>query len=270
MARWFLDCMELCGQPWRLGLATEPQERDAVFRLRYDVFVAEQGYGHAGTSAGPNRDADHFDEWCDHLFLYDYGKNRVAGTYRAMTGSEALQRGGFYARDEFDLSPLTPIAHEILQGGRACVAAEYRSTLAFQYLSYGMEVLLREYGCQYLLGADSFRADFDTLCRIVSYLQQHHLDSEFTVEPLEANRIAGLHEVPVSPADEDLLPDIIRMDLRLGFRVCGPPAWDPGFGCFDILMLGRRDRFSRLYQRVVDRIERHLRATNEDREEMRS
>ncbi len=55
------------------------------------------------------------------------------------------------------MAPLAPIAHEILQGGRACVAAEYRSTLAFQYLSYGMELLLREYNCKYLLGADSFR-----------------------------------------------------------------------------------------------------------------
>ena len=264
--------MKLCGQPWRLGLATEPQERDAVFQLRFDVFVAEQRYGHAGTSAGPHRDADHFDEWCDQLFLYDYEKNRVAGTYRAMPGSRSItKRGGFYAGDEFDLSPLAPIAHKILQGGRACVAAEYRSTLAFQYLSYGMEVLMREYGCQYLLGADSFRADLDTLCRICSFVRQYHLDPEWAIEPWESNRISGLHDVPrFHQADERLMPDIIPHEiLRLGFRACGPPAWDPGFGCFDMLMLGRRDRFSRLYTRLVDRIERHLHTTNAEREETR-
>src|SRR5579872_5231657 len=216
MARWLLDCMATCGQPWRLGLATEPRERDAVFKLRYDVFVAEQGYRHAGRNAGPYRDVDAFDDWCDQIFLYDEERKQVAGTYRAVSGVKAIQQGGFYANDEFDMSPLKPIAHQILQGGRACLAAEYRSTLAFQYLSYGMEILLREYECCYLLGADSFRADLDSLCRINSYVQQFHSDPEWTVEPWEANRAIGLREVPVSRADERLMPDIIRMDLRLG------------------------------------------------------
>jgi hypothetical protein len=33
-------------------------------------------------------------------------------------------------------------------------------------------------------------------------------------------------------------------------------VWDPGFGCYDLLMLDRRDRFTRLYTGVVERIER--------------
>ena len=258
MARWLVDLMPVCGHRWRLGLATEPRERDALYRLRYEVFVAEQGYGHAGAAGGAGRDVDQFDEWCDHLFLYDYERERVAGTYRALAGKEALRRGGFYASDEFDLSPLLPIATEILQGGRACVAKEYRSTLAFQYLSYGMELLLRQYDCKYLLGADSFRADLDELCRVHSYVRRYKTDPEWFVEPWPANRVEGLRDVPVTPADERTLPEIVRMDVRLGFLACSPPVWDPGFGCYDILMLGRRDRFSRLYNGVVERIEKKL------------
>ena len=223
-----------------------------MFQLRYDVFVAEQGYGHVGTDAGPGRDADQFDTWCDHLFLYDDERERVVGTYRALPGAEAVRRGGFYASDEFDLSPLAPIAHQILQGGRTCIALEYRSTLAFQYLSYGMELLLREYRCRYLLGADSFRADLETTCRIHSYVRQYHSDPDWTVEPWAANLIPGLQEVPITPADERVLPDLVRMDLRLGFLACGAPAWDPAFGCYDLLVLGRRDRLSPLYNRVVE------------------
>jgi putative hemolysin len=260
MARWLFNCSPVCGHPWRLGLATEPRERDAVFQLRYDVFVTEQGYGHAGIDAGPERDVDRFDSWCDHLFLFDDDRDRVVGTYRALCGVEAVRRGGFYASDEFDLSPLAPIAHRILQGGRACVAAEYRSTLAFQYLSYGMELLLREYDCRYFLGADSFRGDLESVCRIHSFVRHFYSEPDWKIEPWAANRVAGLHEVPVTPADERCLPEVVRMDIRLGFRVCGEPAWDPGFGCYDLLVLGRRDRFGRLYTGVVDRIERQLRA----------
>jgi putative hemolysin len=256
MARWLLDCQPVCGHPWRLGLATDDCERDALYRLRYDVFVSEQGYRHVGTAGGAGRDVDEFDEWCDHLFLYDEEHGRVVGTYRAMSGAEALRRGGFYASDEFDLEPLAPIAHQILQGGRTCIAAAYRSTFAFQYLSYGMELLFRQYDCTYLLGADSFRGDLAELCRIHSYMKRYKSDPEWYVQPWPGNRVEGLREVPVSSADERSLPEIVRMDLRLGFLACSPPVWDPGFGCFDLLMLGRRDRFSRLYTGMVERIER--------------
>ncbi len=258
MARWMLDCRPVCGHPWRIGLATEPHEREAVFRLRYEVFVGEQGYGHAGTGAGPGLDMDHFDDWCDQLFLYDEANDRVVGTYRAIRGTEAIRRGGLYAHDELDLSPLNPIAHEILQGGRACIARDYRSTLAFQYLSYGMELLLREYNCHYLLGADSFRADLPDIQRFYSYVRRYRMDPDWFVEPWPENRVAGLREVEVTPADERSLPEIVRMDLRLGFLACSPPVWDPGFGCYDLMMLGRRDRFSRLYTGVVERIERQI------------
>ena len=260
MARWLFDLKPVCGHPWRVGLATEPREREAVFRLRYDVFVAEQGYRHVGTDAGPGLDVDHFDPWCDHLYIYDEERARVAGTYRAIRGSEALKRGGLYAGDEFDLAPLTPIAHEILQGGRACVAPEYRGTQAFQYLSFGMDLLLREHNCRYLLGADSFRADIDELSRVWSHVRAHGMDPDWLVQPWPANQAPGLYDVPVAKADERSLPEVVRMDLRLGFRACSSPAWDPGFGCYDLLMLGRRDRFSRLYNGIVERIERQLRA----------
>jgi putative hemolysin len=263
MARWLLNCRTVWGHPWRVGLATEPREREAIFRLRYEVFVVEQGYGHVATDAGPGLDMDHFDTWCDQLFLYDEAKGCVAGTYRALRGSEALRRGGFYAGDEFDLSPLAPIAHQILQGGRLCIAAEYRSSMAFQYLSYGMELLLRAYDCRYLMGADSFRANRDTLSRVHSYLMKHHKDPEWFVMPWEANRAEELREVETTPSDEKLLPEIIRMDLKLGFKVCSPPALDAGFGCYDFMMLGRRDRFSPLYYRVLERMEKRVSASGQ-------
>jgi putative hemolysin len=261
MARWLLDCRPVCGHPWRLGVATEPHEKDALFRLRYDVFVTEQGYAHAGRDGGPGRDVDQFDSWCDQIYLYDEERKLVIGTYRALAGPVAVTKGGFYAADEFDFTPLAPIAHLILQGGRACVIPEYRGTLAFRYLSYGMDLLLREYNCQYLMGADSFRADLDAICRIHSFVRRFGTDPDWAVEPWEANRVAGLREVPVTPAAERSLPEIIRMDLRLGFLACGAPAWDPGFGCYDLLMLGRRDRFKRLYHGVIERIEGKRRQT---------
>jgi putative hemolysin len=253
MARWLLDCQPLCGRPWRLGLATDPAEREAAYRLRYEVFVRECGYRPA--AAGSGREADGFDDWCDQLILWEAGADRLVATGRAIFGAEAARRGGLYGADEFDLAPLAPIVDRVLQGSRTCVAAEHRTGPALQYLSYGMELLLREYGARYFLGAESFRADVDTLNVIHSYLRRHGTDSEWVVEPRPASRVPGLREVAVSEADERRLPGVIRADLRMGFRACGPPAWDPDFECYDVLMLGRRDRLGRAYERFIDRIE---------------
>jgi putative hemolysin len=259
MARWLLDCLPLCGFPWRLGVATEAAEREAAYRLRHEVFFREQGYGREGWVRSDERDVDEFDDWCDHLILFDTASKQVIATIRAIPGAEALRRGGFYASNEFDYAPLAPIAGHILQGSRTCVASGFRSGLAFQYLSYGMELLLRRHGCHYFLGADSFRAgNIDLLNRIYAYVRGFASDPDWHVDPLPACQVAGLCEVPATKADEQLLPNLIRVDLQIGFRACGPPAWDPDFCCYDLLVLARRDRMSRRYNAFIERIERRL------------
>jgi putative hemolysin len=259
MARWLMDCRAMSGHPWRLGLATEPHEREEVYRLRYDVFFREQGYGSPDALREDGRDVDSFDEWCDHLILYDCERERMIGAYRAIPGAEAIRRGGLYGNREFDLNPLAPIASQILQGGRTCVAAEYRSGLALQYLSYGMELLLREYGARYFLGAETFRVDsLDTLNTIYSYVRQFGTDPDWFVPAQPTCQVAGLCVVPVTSADERRLPNIIRMDLRMGFLACSPPAWDPEFAAYDLMMLGRRDQLTRVYHAFIQRIERNV------------
>lgn len=259
MARWILDCRPLCSHPWRLGIATEAHERDGAYRLRYDVFFREMGYGDPATLRSDGRDIDAYDEWCDHLILHDDERQQVIGTYRAIPGAEAMRRGGFYGAYEFDLSPLAPIAPKILQGSRTCIHPDYRTGLAFHYLSYGMEVLLREHKCQYFLGAESFRADTpNVLNRIYSYVLSQGMDPDWHVEPTPACKVEGLVRVPVTPADERLLPAIVRMEIRMGFKPCSLPAWDPDFRSYDILFLGRRDRLNALYEAFMRRVERKL------------
>jgi putative hemolysin len=257
MARWLLDCRPFCGRPWRLGVATTADEAEQAFRLRYQVFAVEGGYPLHHAAAG--RDVDSFDEWCDHLILWDEDAGRVIGTYRAIRGGEAVRRGGFYGKHEFDFTALYPIADQILQGSRTCVAAEFRHGPAIQYLSYGMELLLRETASKYFLGVDSFQADSaDEISVIHSYVAKFGTDPGWRVTPQPGCEVAGLREVPVTDADERRLPPVIRTDLRLGFLGLGRPAWDPEFGSYDIVMLARRDRMTRLYQSFQDRIERGL------------
>lgn len=255
MANWLLDCQPLCNRPLLLGLATEPEEREEAYRLRYDVFFTEFGY--RPEIAGEGKDIDSFDEWCDHLIVWDSELKQIIGTCRAINGKEAIKRGGLYGHDEFDYSALNPIMDSILQGSRICVLKEHRTGPAIQYLTYGMEMLRREQGCQYFLGSESFQTnDADKLSTIYSYVKKYCSDPEFYVEPQPRSRVPGLREVPVTKDDEKLLPSFVRADLRMGLLACSSPAWDPDFESYDILMLGRRDRFTPSWRRFLNRIER--------------
>lgn len=260
MARRLVDFQPVCGHPWILGLATEPHELEMTFRLRYDVFFREFGYSCPATVAQSGLDRDEFDDWCDHIILYDTQQQEVIGCYRAIPGSKAIAHGGFYGEYEFDMSALHPIADRILQGGRTCVAAPHRNGPAIQYLSYGMELLLREYQAEWFLGAESFRTTSpDSIHRIYSYLLEFGSDPDYHTPPRPGFAVEDLIRVPVTQDELQSLPGVIRMDLKMGFLACSPPAWDAGFGSYDVLMLGKRDRLTRSYHQFISRIERNFR-----------
>lgn len=257
MAEVLLNCEPLCGLPWRLSLASEAREREEVFRLRSTVFLRDPD----------GRDVDEFDSWCDHLMLRDEAKGELIGTYRLIPGPRALARGRFYSGGEFDLTPLTPIAADILEIGRACVAPPYRNGAAVQFLWYGLVLMLRRTGLNHLLGCGSFRVrDRGQLNTVDSFVRRFHADPEFRVRPLPRHAVCGLSEVAVDPRDEFLLPSLVRGYLKMGTTICSPPAWDPDLGCYDLLLLFRQDRPSpayRLFNRRMDRNLEQLRRRSE-------
>jgi putative hemolysin len=275
MARVLLDCEPICGRPWRISLADQAWEREEVFRLRYEVFNREQGYGAgepaggaagaaasaaANDSSGPGRDADSFDEWCEHLMLRDEARGELIGTYRLIPGPAAVRHGGFYSGTEFDLSPMDRIAPEVLEVGRTCVAPQYRNGLAMQFLWYGLELVLKSEGYRYLLGCGSFSADTpDELNRIYSWSRRHAADPEFFCPVLPRCAVPELREVETSADDEKLLPPLIQHYLKLGSSLCSPPAWDPDFRTYDFLILFRRNQTSEYCAAFLSRMERQLR-----------
>jgi len=260
MAKTLLDCEPLCGLPWNLSLASEPWEREDVFRLRYDVFNIEQGVGLASAEAD-GRDADGFDDWCDLLMLRDEARGELIGTYRLIAGPAAQRHGGFYSAAEFDLSPLEPIAPRVLEVGRTCVHPDYRNGLAMQFLWYGLELELQRRGLRYLLGAASFHtSDADELNRVYSYTKTRMADPDFVCNPVPRCTVANLREVPLQAGDEKLLPPLIRAYAKMGSAVCSPPAWDPDFRCHDLLILFRRDQPGDHCTQFLERMQRGIRA----------
>ena len=96
---------------YTLLLSTDPELIEAAQRLRHDVFTSEPGFALAGATDG--RDADRFDEYCDHLLVREDNSGELVGCYRMLPPPGAIAAGGLYTATEFDvgaLDPLRPVA----------------------------------------------------------------------------------------------------------------------------------------------------------------
>src|ERR1700749_4764727 len=103
---------------YTVRLARDSADIEAAQRLRFQVFNLELNEGlDAAYLSG--RDADQFDDCCDHLLVEDARTGNVVGTYRLQTGQLAAANHGYYSAQEFDFDPYEPIRCETVELGRA-------------------------------------------------------------------------------------------------------------------------------------------------------
>ena len=107
-----------------LSMAATPEEVREVQRLRYKVFIENQGLTALATPEG--LDCDEFDAACDHLIVRDSATLKVVGTYRLLNPAGARKLGRHYSENEFDLGRLKHLRSRIVEAGRACIHPDYR------------------------------------------------------------------------------------------------------------------------------------------------
>jgi putative hemolysin len=219
---------------YALRLARDAADIEAAQRLRFEVFNLELNEGlDAAYLSG--RDADHFDECCDHLLVEDSRTGVVVGTYRLQTGQLAAANHGYYSAQEFDFEPFEPIRCETVELGRACVHKDHRKLAVLNLLWRGIAVYAVERKARYLIGCSSLASQdisagaamYETLC--AEYL----VDDRFRTEPI------GDYRMPVEPPTSEALsvPKLLRAYLSIGAKICGPPALDREFKTIDFLTL---------------------------------
>lgn len=123
---------KLCNPPvlaekdqYRIKFADTPEEMQAAFKLRYEVFNLEQGKGLEAASRD-GIDRDEFDDYCLHLVVEEKTQHKVVGTYRIHLGAVASKALGFYSEQEFRITGLDKIAENTIEVGRSCVSPEHR------------------------------------------------------------------------------------------------------------------------------------------------
>lgn len=228
-----------------VGLATCETEILEAQKLRYRVFADEMGARLATRTPGIDRDI--YDPFCEHLIVRDEAAGRIVGTYRILSPAAARKVGGYYSENEFDLTRLQHLRGRMVEIGRSCIDADYRSGAVIALLWSGLARYMQENGYDHLIGCASVSmADGGhTAASLYNRLREKHL------APLEYH-VFPRYPLPIASLRSDLeteAPPLIKGYLRAGAWICGEPAWDPDFNTADLPILLSINKVDERYAR---------------------
>ena len=246
-----------------LRLAETPAEVDAAQALRFRVFYEEMGAQADAAIAAARRDSDEFDAVADHLLVLDHdlgdGPAAVVGTYRLIRRAGAAKIGRFYSESEYDIACLLAYPGEVMELGRSCVAAPYRTRGTLQLLWRGIAAYVFRYRIDLMFGCASLPGtDLDALAPQLSYLHANHL-----APPALRPRALAARHVPMdrmtlgageTRAALNDLPPLIKGYLRLGGFVGDGAVIDTQFNTTDVCIVVKTDLVTEKYAKHYERV----------------
>jgi putative hemolysin len=221
---------------WASNLAHVRQAQ----RLRYTVFADEMGARLPEVVEG--HDVDRFDDYCEHLLVRHKPTGDIVGTYRVLTPAQAKRAGGLYTETEFDASALQDLRSDLVELGRSCVHAEFRSGAVIMALWTALAQFMQRNRLQYMVGCASIPMQqsgvapglgVDLAASVWMQLKDRYMAAEH--RRVHARLPLPMDERGVQVQAEP--PALIKAYLRLGARILGAPSWDPDFNTADLPLL---------------------------------
>ncbi len=253
---------ELRAGPLGVRLAKEPWELEAAQALRYRVFYQEMGAIPTAEMAATRRDTDRFDAVADHLLVIDHalgeGPESVVGTYRLIRRPAAAKAGGFYSAGEYDIACIEAFPGEILELGRSCVDAGYRTRPTLQLLWQGIAAYVFRHRIDLMFGCASLHGtDPDALAAPLTWLWHNHLAPPALRPRALADRYVEMRRMDPRRIDVRAvlndLPPLIKGYLRLGGFVGDGAVIDHQFNTTDVCVVVKTDLVTDKYYRHYER-----------------
>lgn len=237
-------------------------EIDAAQALRYRIFYEEMGAHPDVATQTTQRDTDAFDAVADHLLVVDHdlgeGADAVVGTYRLIRRAAADRIGHFYSADEYDIGVLLARGGELLELGRSCVAAPYRTRGTLQLLWRGIAAYVFRHRIDLMFGCASLPGtDPDALAPQLTYLYHHHLAPPGIRPRALPHRHIPMSRLDPAAVDRRLvlndLPPLVKGYLRLGGFVGDGAVLDQQFNTTDVCIVVKTDLVTAKYSRHYER-----------------
>jgi len=243
-------------------LARDEGEVAAAQALRYRVFYQEMGAHPTVETALAQRDFDDFDAVCDHLLVFDHargaGNDAVIGTYRLIRREAATRVGHFYSAAEYDVRCVAEYPGAVLELGRSCIDAQWRTRPTMQLLWRGIAAYVFDYGIELMFGCASLLGtDPNALAVPLSYLYHHHLAPPALQPRALGDRYLDMNRLPADAFDPaealNQLPPLLKGYLRLGGFVGDGAVVDQQFNTTDVCIVVKTDLVTEKYYRHYER-----------------
>ncbi len=241
-----------------MRMSKTQDEIEAAQRLRYQVFYDEWGAIPTPAMRQTKMDIDPFDDVMDHLIVIDEalgnGAQSVVGTYRLLRDDVAKRHGRFYTSHEFDITPLQTHGGKLLELGRSCVLAPYRTMAVLQLLWQGIgEYVTRHkidlmFGCACLHGTD-----VNAVKEQLSYLYHYHLaDKHLRARALD-DVYVDMNIISKDAINQKIsfmaLEPLIKGYLRAGCMIGDGAYIDHQFNSIDVCIILPTNRIAEKYKR---------------------
>ena len=242
----------------QVRLAKDLREVEAAQRLRHSIFFGNETIAQP-SSNNAMRDADEFDDHCDHLVVLDTAlpgptHRQIVGTYRLLRQDQAAQCGGFYSQAEFNLASFIKkfSSKRVLELGRSCVLAQYRSKRTVELLWQGIWACCRDWKIDVLFGCGSFEGCNPAAHALPLAFLHHHARAmgKFAV-CAHQNRKINMDLMPVEAIDRrcalNAMPPLIKGYLRVGALFGEGAVIDEEFGSTDVFVVLPVERIADRY-----------------------
>lgn len=243
--------------PVCVRLATSEEEIIAAQKLRYKVFYQEMKARPSPEMARECRDFDDFDLVCDQLLAFDTtksGDEAIIATYRLLREEKTASINDFYSAQEFDLSNMNNdcfrkilAGRQMLELGRSCVRAEYRSNNIIQLMWRAIVKYIVRYDVGCMFGCASLEGVIQGDLELpLSYLyHKYKTPGEYNIPALPERRqkmdYIDWDDVDKRKAKRQLAP-LVRGYARLGCYIGDGAVIDEQFNTTDVFILLLTDR----------------------------
>lgn len=222
-----------------VGFATEQEELNEAYRLRYEDMVLEYDQSKLCENG---LDVQPCDEYAKHIVVKDLALNgRIVGYYR-MLPSDVVQNGKkFICETEYNIDNLKSRKDKICEFSRAVIKKEYRGGTIILLLWQFIIDYMRSNNFRYLIGTASFvGTDRSRYLKEISYLVNNYsISNDYQIVSKDP-----MPNMPLLSPDEyddnevlRLIPPLFKAYMSIGGKVSRQTFTDLSFCSVDLFVL---------------------------------
>ncbi|MDO4727399.1 MAG: lysophospholipid acyltransferase family protein [Bacteroidota bacterium] len=180
--------------------------------------LREITFREVGEGTNQSIDIDKYDQYYNHMFLWDEDTQKIAGAYRMGLGMEIFPKygiEGFYLQELFKFEPEShDMMHKSIEMGRAFIIGEYQQKPMPLFLLWKgiVHTTLRYPEHKYLIGGVSISDQFSEFSKslMIEFMKSHYYD------PYVAQYVHPKKEykVKLKDADKDFVFNETKSDLN--------------------------------------------------------